>query len=195
LGESGPTGYSAGTWTCPGGTLGTSGTNQTVTVALGANVTCSITNDDNSPSLTLAKTVVNDSGGTAVAKDFTLSATGSSNPFSGTAGTSTTSLTGNTGSHTVTAGVAYSLGESGPTGYSAGTWTCPGGTLGTSGTNQTVTVALGANVTCSITNDDDKAQPGGTTAQSYLLFDSLTMSSLRTGAATPGTLTFNLWST
>ena len=48
-------------------------------------------------------------------------------------------------------------------------------------------------MTCTITNNDTKAQPGGDTAQSYVLFDSLTMSGLRAGAATPGTLTFKLW--
>jgi hypothetical protein len=162
-----------------------------ITVQSGLTTTCTFT-DRTQPSLTLAKTVTNDSGGTNVAKDFTLTATGSGG-FSGAAGTSTTSLTGDTGSHNVTAGVQYTLSESGPTGYTAGTaWSCTG-TGGTFASPDKITLALGAAVTCSITNNDNPASPGGTTAQSYVLFDSLTMSGLRTGAATPGTLTFKLW--
>ena len=38
--------------------------------------TCTITNDDNAPTLTLVKVVVNDNGGTAVETDSTLTATG-----------------------------------------------------------------------------------------------------------------------
>ena len=37
-----------------------------VTVALGDDITCTITNDDNAPKLTLNKVVVNDNGGTAL---------------------------------------------------------------------------------------------------------------------------------
>jgi hypothetical protein len=58
-----------------------------------------------------------------------------------------------------------------------------------------VTLALGQSATCTVNNGDNKAQPAGTTAQSYVLFDSLTVSNLRVGASTPGTLTFRLWST
>ena len=50
-------------------------------------------------------------------------------------------------------------------------------------------------VVCTITNNDDKALPSGSTAQSYILKDSLTLSGLRLGAPAPGTLTFRLWST
>jgi len=91
--------------------------------------------------------------------------------------------------------VAYTLGETGATGYTGGTWSCDGGTAGTSGTAQTITLALGASVTCSITNNDNPASPSGNTTQSWVLYDSLTMSGLRTGATTPGSLTFKLWLT
>jgi hypothetical protein len=39
-------------------------------------VTCTITNDDRAPSLTLAKVVINDNGGTAAASAWTLTAAG-----------------------------------------------------------------------------------------------------------------------
>ena len=42
---------------------------------LGADVTCTITNTDNTPTLKLVKVVTNNDGGTAVADDWTLSAT------------------------------------------------------------------------------------------------------------------------
>ena len=47
-----------------------------VTVALGDDITCTITNDDNAPKLTLNKVVVNDNGGTALESAWTLTATG-----------------------------------------------------------------------------------------------------------------------
>ena len=43
-----------------------------MTVATGAVVTCTITNDDQAAHLTLVKTVTNDNGGTAKAIDWTL---------------------------------------------------------------------------------------------------------------------------
>ena len=45
-----------------------------MTLGLGEDVTCTFVNDDDAPSLTLVKTVVNDNGGTAVAGDWTLTA-------------------------------------------------------------------------------------------------------------------------
>ena len=73
LSETGPAGYTASAWVCVGGTQDGS---DTVTVGLGESATCTITNDDHAPSLTLVKVVVNDNGGTAVATDWTLTATG-----------------------------------------------------------------------------------------------------------------------
>ncbi|NIN70158.1 MAG: hypothetical protein GTO63_36875, partial [Anaerolineae bacterium] len=57
-------GYSASVW---GTDCAADGT---VTLLPGDNKTCTITNDDIAPTLTLVKTVVNDDGGTAVAADF-----------------------------------------------------------------------------------------------------------------------------
>src|SRR5262245_65502453 len=67
-----PAGYTAGAWSCAGGSL----QGATVTVALGEHATCTITNDDQPAQLTLVKRVVNDNGGTAAATDFSLSAAG-----------------------------------------------------------------------------------------------------------------------
>ncbi len=125
-----------------------------VTVALGANVTCTIVNTDNGPTLKLVKTVTNNDGGTAVAADYTLSAAAGA-PNDGRnfsdAGNSATF-------HDVFAGHEYALSESpNPgTGYSStGEWSCTaGGTLNAA--KNAVTVALGANVTCTIVNTDNK---------------------------------------
>ena len=65
------TGYSSsGEWSCDGGVM--DATNTKVTVALGAQVTCTIVNTDDTPQLKLVKSVVNDNGGTAVADNWTL---------------------------------------------------------------------------------------------------------------------------
>src|SRR5262249_16595882 len=74
-----------------------------------------------------AKRVVNDSGGTAAATDFSLSAAGPT-PISGPGGAD----------GAVNAG-SYVLSETGPAGYAAGAWSCAGGSL----QGATVTVALG----------------------------------------------------
>ena len=47
-----------------------------MTVVAGQQKTCTITNDDDAPKLTLNKVVVNDNGGTALESAWTLTATG-----------------------------------------------------------------------------------------------------------------------
>src|SRR5262249_56129777 len=73
-------GYTAGSWSCVGGTF--DGTTNKVTLANGESATCTINNDDKTAHLTLVKTVTNDNGGTAKTTDFTLSAAGPT-PISG----------------------------------------------------------------------------------------------------------------
>src|SRR3989449_10768093 len=58
LAESGPSGYTAGGWSCTGGNQNGSA----ITVGLGQNATCTINNNDNAPALHLRKTVTNDNG-------------------------------------------------------------------------------------------------------------------------------------
>ncbi|MGH1561951.1 prealbumin-like fold domain-containing protein [Mumia sp. DW29H23] len=148
--DGGPPGYTASDWDCGGAVVAAS----IVTVPNGADVTCTITNTFDAPTLTLVKEVVNDDGGAAQATAWTLTATGPN------------TLTGVTGSDAVT-GVAvspgaYALDETGPSGYTASDWACAnrGSPIGLEGA--TVTLAPGDDVTCTITNDDDAVPPAST---------------------------------
>ncbi|MDX1555848.1 MAG: hypothetical protein R3212_07475, partial [Xanthomonadales bacterium] len=76
LTESGPAGYTNQGWQCTGG--GSLNGNQ-LTLGLGASATCTVTNNDQPATLTLAKLVVNQNGGNAVDTDWTLSFAGPSN--------------------------------------------------------------------------------------------------------------------
>ena len=144
LSENGPAGYGASDWECTGASETTT---DTVTLAEGDEVTCTIVNDDQPARLTLVKRVVNDNGGTAVATEWTLAADGP------------TPLTGTTGDPAVTGAQidagSYELSESdGPDGYDTGNWDCTGGIV----TGTEVSISLGAEVTCTITNDDQPAE-------------------------------------
>ncbi len=144
LSENGPAGYGASDWECTGASETTA---DTVTLAEGDEVTCTIVNDDQPARLTLVKEVVNDNGGTAAATEWTLAADGPT-PLTGTTGDP--AVTG----ATVDAG-SYELSESdGPAGYDAGNWDCTGGIV----TGTEVSIALGAEVTCTIINDDQPAE-------------------------------------
>jgi fimbrial isopeptide formation D2 family protein len=146
LSESGPDGYTGSAWVCVGGTQDD---DDTVTLALGESATCTITNDDDEPTLTLIKEVKNDDGGDATAADWTLSATGTGGAPTNLSGTSP--VTSGAGFEADT----YTLAENdGPSGYTAGTWDCGSATMPTS---TTVTVGLGEDVTCTIVNDDEAA--------------------------------------
>ena len=68
LAESALAGYTAGAWSCDGGTL----VGSAVTLGAGDRVTCTINNDDVAPTLKLVKTVTNNDGGDAVADDDSL---------------------------------------------------------------------------------------------------------------------------
>ena len=137
LSESGPTGFTPGTWACQGGVV-----NQTtVTVPVHGNVICQITNRVIDPRLTLVKVVDNGTTpATAVPTDWTLSAAGP------------TPISGATGSATVTNALVavgtYTLSESGPPGYTAGAWSCVGATA----SGSQVTLAEGQAATCTIVN-------------------------------------------
>ncbi len=143
LSESGPTGYTAGSWSCTGG----SQNGNQITLAAGESATCTINNNDNAPQLHLRKTITTDNGGTDLATDWTLSATGALG--------SPTNLSGSTPVDSTTGFKAdtYSLAETGgPTGYNAGAWDCGAATMPDA---THVTVPLGGNVTCTINNNDN----------------------------------------
>lgn len=103
-------------------------------------VTCTFTNSDDAPKLTLVKVVENGAnpGGTALANDWTLTATGPTG-FSG--------MTGVMSNASFDQG-SYDLSESGPDGYVASDWVCSGGQVD----GDTVSVGLGDDITCTITN-------------------------------------------
>jgi parallel beta-helix repeat protein len=130
-------GYTAGVWS------GDCATDGTITLAPGQVATCTITNDDNEPSLTLQKVVVNNNGGTAMTADWTVTATGPTG-FSGSGPIVPNGASFDAGT--------YNLSESGPAGYTASAWVCIGGNQ-TDG--DTVVIGLGENVLCTITNDDN----------------------------------------
>ena len=138
----GPADYTAGAWSCAGGSQAGS----TVTVAADADVTCTITNAYTPPpgptgTVTLVKQVDNTGGGIARPREWTLTAEGPQ------------TVTGAGNSHHVTGVVVtpgdYTLSESnGPAHYAPGSWSCTGGTV----TGDVVTVTASADVTCTITN-------------------------------------------
>jgi hypothetical protein len=124
-----------------------------VTLALGAIKTCTITNSDKEPGvLHVIKNVINDEPegytGTAVAGDFTLSVTGGNPDPSSFAGSESGVDV------TIDAGTSYSVSETGGpvssygVSYSAG---CSG------------TMAEGGEATCTVTNDDNPSTTGGLT--------------------------------
>ena len=130
----------------PGSSTSTSGATANITLGFLGDVVCTYTNK-RQPQLTLVKSVTNDNGGSAAASAWTLAAAGSSGSFSGTANTSAVT------SKTVSAGVQYTLSESGgPAGYDASSWVCAGG--GSFSGPDKITLAMGDDVTCTITNND-----------------------------------------
>lgn len=139
--SSGPSGYSASSWVCTGG--GVQSGDQ-ITLEVGEVATCTITNDDAAPSLTIIKNVINDNGGTAGVGDWTLTATGPTS-ISGPGGASSDSSFDQG---------TYTLSETSISGYSASAWSCTG--TGTQTGNQ-ISLDLGESAACQITNDDQQA--------------------------------------
>ena len=169
----GPGGYTASAWSCTGATS-TDPTTGTVTLAAGDAATCTITNTDQPATLTLAKVVDGSASGSGkVPADWTLTAT----PV---AITGQGPVTGN-GDPTSPGGVnavpvfsgAYDLSETGPAGFTSGTWLCEGGVV----TGARVEIAPGGVVRCTITN----------TAVSPTLTLVKVVDSGTTGATTPAT--------
>jgi cysteine-rich repeat protein len=136
----GPAGYSASDWSCAGGSQID---RDTVRIAAGENVTCTVTLDDTPPSLTLVNQVINDDGGTAVPADWTLNAVGPDS-FSGS-GPSVSS-----GEDFIAGSYDLSL-TGGPNGYLAGAWMCDGGAQMDM---DTVLLDPGDAVTCTVINLD-----------------------------------------
>ena len=122
----------ASAWTCTGN--GTQIDGYTISLELGDVATCTIVNDDITPTLKVVKKITNDNGGTIDNPNvFGLRVDGNNvldraiNAF-------------DAGPHTVS--------EDGLPGYQAGSWS------GACAADGTVTLALAENATCLITNDD-----------------------------------------
>jgi hypothetical protein len=127
--EIGPSGYAASfTSDCFG------------TIANGETKTCTVTNDDVQPLLTVIKHVINDNGGTAVAGDFTMTVFGANPTPASFPGEETPGTT-----VALDAG-SYGVSESGPFGYSG---SFSAGCVGT--------IVVGETKTCTVTNDDQAA--------------------------------------
>lgn len=135
-------GYTASAWVCTGAS-GVSGNK--IELKGGDHATCTIVNDDEKFStLTLVKNLINDSGGSAVAGDFTLTFTDG-----------TTTGSGVTGDAAITAAPvpagSYSLTESTVPGYALQSIKCDGADAdGMDG----VDIKPGEKVTCYFFNDD-----------------------------------------
>ncbi len=125
-------------------TGGTSPTATTVTLSEGQNATCTITNTAIVPLLTLVKVVDNaaNPGATATPADFTLTAVNGSSTITGP---------GNSADVTDQPAIVgtYALSETTLAGYTASNWVCTGGAATTA---TSVTIAVGNNATCTITN-------------------------------------------
>ncbi|WP_011579396.1 MULTISPECIES: DUF6923 family protein [Chelativorans] len=144
LSETGPAGYAASLYSCSiDGGAAVDGND--LTLGSGQNAVCTITNNDQSATLTLRKTVVNDDGGTATVADFTLSASGPI-PISGASGDPAVT------NAPIDAGT-YTLSETGPSGYAPTLYSCSidGGTAVDS---NTLNLGSGQSAVCEITNDD-----------------------------------------
>jgi len=149
LSESGgSSGYTASSWSCVKNSAAPV-TGASITLGLGDTATCTITNDDIVPSLTLDKIVIKDNGGTVAESAWTLTADGPT-PISGPGAASHADVVSG---GTFSAGT-YTLSEStGPSGYTASSWSCVKNSAAPV-TGASITLGLGDTATCTITNDD-----------------------------------------
>ena len=146
LSETGPNGYTASNWSCAGGSL--SGSN--ITLEVGQEAVCSITNSDNAAGLTVVKNVVNDNGGNVTIGDFGIELNNNALTFGD--GAISGSTTTYTSTPSVKSNTEYTLTEIDHPGYEEGTWSCVDNNGGT--VNHPVTLSEGQSVTCTITNND-----------------------------------------
>lgn len=118
-----------------------------VSVGLNEAVVCTFTNRDLPPSLTVLKEVVNDDGGTATEDDFTPVVDDAESTW----GSQDTTIDDQTG---IAVG-DHTIGEIGLDGYEMTDISCTDETALADGEDTvTVTLGLGDDVTCTITNDD-----------------------------------------
>jgi LPXTG-motif cell wall-anchored protein len=150
--SNGPAAFTPSAWTCLAGATPVTVTAGSVAVAMGQDVTCTITNTAIAPHLTLVKIVDPlDTGDLTDASAFTLTATPDIDARPVVSGP------GPVVSHDVFVG-SYTLSESGPVGYEANGdgWVCVDASqdaVALTGTGKdTLALAVGDDVTCTITN-------------------------------------------
>ena len=158
LSESSMPGYTNGNWSCvrvgEDQTVGRHPRRNRIELGVGEEATCTVTNTSQAPTLHLLKQVTNDSGGTATADQFTMTATGTleGNVLTGITPVNSDGIKADT----------FTLSESGPAGY-AGTWACDNtpvdenptfGDGSSSLDGNTLLLYPGEDVTCTLTNDD-----------------------------------------
>jgi hypothetical protein len=150
LSEDDVEGYAEGTWSCTDGSTG--GLSVILNFDVAEDVTCTITNNDIAPSLTVLKTVINDDGGNETASAFGIKLGDTALSFDGgtVSGTDTKVYTSNP---TVVANTQYTLSENDVTGYAEGTWSCYDNATESKVSNP-FNLTEGQSVTCEITNND-----------------------------------------
>lgn len=150
-----------------------------LTVTAGGTTTCTIKNDDQAATLIVKKLVINDSGGTGVATDFTFSVNGGAavtflqDPNDADTKKGQNTLTVDAGTYTIT--------EPAVSGYATTYTNC---------TN--VVIANGGTATCTITNNDIASTPGISTVMKWTLNDAANLSGFVSGGGV-STMTFNLY--
>ena len=144
LSESGPAGWTASAWSCPGATVD----DNTVSLGIGDDVTCTITNTPNHPHLTLVKNLQLAQGANETEADFTLIADGPT----------LISVPGANAANAVAKDAfvgTYTLSETGPAGYTqVGGWVCVGGDQN----GNQITLGVADDAVCTVTNASDPAQ-------------------------------------
>lgn len=125
-----------------------------ITVVANQTATCTITNDDNAPSLSVTKHAINDNGGTKQAPDFKLYVNGELQTDARKGGdVNDSAITYEYAEGKVLAGTPYTVTEDEVTGYEKVSIVCTD--LGTQQTvAQPVVLQLGQKVDCTITNND-----------------------------------------
>lgn len=155
LEEGGPAAYEQGEWVCTyedggdgggGGTLPVSAGGQ-VTIGLGQQVTCSITNTADITQLTLVKQIAGTAAPVHAPEDFTLSASSPAQEVSGPSGSVEVSHV------EVQPDTGYVLSEEGPAGYDSQGWSCAAAEGSYSLADDVVSLSDGADVTCTVTNE------------------------------------------
>ncbi|WNM28195.1 hypothetical protein RN607_04115 [Demequina capsici] len=193
----------AGTYTAQESTVATGYTEDNsdcvdVVVPAGGTASCTIVNTDDPAALTVDKVVDNHAGGAAAAADFSVTlkdstpATIGSQSFVNDDGTT---LTGSTEFSPLNVGT-YDVTEDGAVWVTDHWQITKGGVVYyvTYSDCSAISLGLGGSGTCTVTNTAQPASPGATTAQSWVLHDSVTFTGVRSGAPNaPTQVTFGLY--